>query len=132
MMRFSLFAASAALAFITTAAFAGPQSAPAAASSASAKTLSSSQQKMSDCSHAAKGKTGADYKSAVSACMKGKSSEAAAPAAATADTGAKQTPQERMKSCNADAKTKALTGAARKTFMSTCLKGDAAAAPATH
>jgi hypothetical protein len=130
MMRFSLFAASAALALATTAAFASPQSAPAAASSA--KPLSSSQQKMSDCSHAAKGKTGADYKSAVSACMKGKSSEAAAPAAAAAETGAKQTPQERMKSCNADAKTKALTGAARKTFMSTCLKGDAAAAPATH
>jgi len=28
-----------------------------------------------------------------------------------------------MKDCNASAKTKALTGDARKTFMSTCLKG---------
>lgn len=82
---------------------------------------------MSDCSHAAKGKSGTDYKNAVSACMKGKGAEAAAPTAAAT----KQTPQEKMKSCNADAKTKALTGAARKTFMSTCLKGDAAAAPAT-
>ena len=31
--------------------------------------------------------------------------------------------QEKMKSCNADAKTKALKGAERKTFMSSCLKG---------
>ena len=30
--------------------------------------------------------------------------------------------QEKMKTCNADAKTKALTGDARKTFMSDCLK----------
>lgn len=31
-------------------------------------------------------------------------------------------PKERMKSCNAEAKTKALKGAERKAFMSTCLK----------
>lgn len=30
--------------------------------------------------------------------------------------------QEKMKSCNADAKAKALKGAERKTFMSECLK----------
>ena len=36
--------------------------------------------------------------------------------------------QERMKSCNVDAKTKELKGDARKAFMSTCLKGDAARA----
>jgi hypothetical protein len=41
------------------------------------------------------------------------------------------TQQEKMKACNADPKAKELTGDARKTFMSTCLKGDAAAAP-TH
>jgi hypothetical protein len=28
-----------------------------------------------------------------------------------------------MKTCNADAKTKALKGAERKSFMSSCLKG---------
>jgi hypothetical protein len=33
-----------------------------------------------------------------------------------------------MKSCNAEAKKENLAGDARKTFMSTCLKGDAAAA----
>jgi hypothetical protein len=41
--------------------------------------------------------------------------------------------QEKMKTCNADAKAKALKGAERKTFMSSCLsaKGEAAAAPAS-
>ena len=40
-----------------------------------------------------------------------------------ANDGKTLTPQqEKMKTCNADAKTKALTGDARKTFMSDCLK----------
>ncbi|MVZ10493.1 phosphate-starvation-inducible protein PsiF, partial [Enterobacteriaceae bacterium 8376wG6] len=33
--------------------------------------------------------------------------------------------QQKMKSCNADAKTKDLKGDARKTFMSNCLKKSA-------
>ena len=40
--------------------------------------------------------------------------------------------QEKMKSCNADAKVKAPKGEAHKAFMSSCLKGEAAAAPAAH
>ncbi|MBS1190667.1 MAG: psiF repeat family protein [Rhodocyclaceae bacterium] len=32
--------------------------------------------------------------------------------------------QEKMKSCSKEAKAKALKGAERKSFMSTCLKGD--------
>lgn len=98
-MRLSLLAASAALVF-ASAAFAAPQSKP----------LSSSQQKMADCSHAAKGKTGADYKSAVSTCMKGDT--AAAPA--------KMTSQERMSACakeNAGKK-----GADYKSAVSACMK----------
>lgn len=39
--------------------------------------------------------------------------------------------QQRMKDCNKDAKAKGLKGADRKSFMSTCLKGDKAAAKAT-
>jgi len=35
---------------------------------------------------------------------------------------AQQAQQEKMKSCNAEAKTKALKGPERKTFMSECLK----------
>lgn len=53
--------------------------------------------------------------------------------AAFAADGAKAlTPQQqRMKDCNAEAKTKALAGDERKTFMSACLKGETVAtAPA--
>ena len=39
----------------------------------------------------------------------------------SADGGAKMTQQDKMKTCNADAKTKALAGDARKAFMKTCL-----------
>jgi hypothetical protein len=35
--------------------------------------------------------------------------------------------QERMKTCNADAKTRTLAGDARRKFMSSCLSGEAAA-----
>lgn len=46
----------------------------------------------------------------------------------TGPTAKTLTPQQqRMTSCNADAKSKALTGADRKTFMSSCLKGESAA-----
>src|SRR3954451_7748176 len=40
--------------------------------------------------------------------------------------------QEKMKACNADAKTKALKGDERKKFMSTCLSDKGAAAPAAE
>ncbi len=39
--------------------------------------------------------------------------------------------QEKMKTCNADAKTKALAGDARKAFMKECLSAAAPAAAAT-
>ncbi|WP_233841272.1 PsiF family protein [Dyella sp. 2HG41-7] len=108
-MRFSLLAASAALVFATASFATTPQS-----TAASGKTMSSSQQKMADCSHAAKGKTGADYKSSVSACMKGDTA-AAAPAADT-----KMTSQQRMSACakeNAGKK-----GADYKSAVSACMK----------
>ena len=49
-------------------------------------------------------------------------------ALASGPTFAATAQQERMKSCNVDAKTKELKGDARKSFMSSCLKGDTAAA----
>ena len=67
------------------------------------------QQRMADCSAKNKGKTGEDYTSAQKACLSGP-----APVATT--------PQERMRTCNADAAAKKLAGDARKTFMSGCLK----------
>ena len=78
------------------------------------------QQRMVDCNKQATGKTGEDRKTFMSSCLKGETT-AAAPAA-------KQTQQEKMKSCNTEASKEKLTGDARKTFMSTCLKGDAAPA----
>jgi hypothetical protein len=53
----------------------------------------------------------------MSTCLKSEGSAAA---------GKTLTPQQqKMKSCNADAKTKDLKGDARKTFMSNCLKKSA-------
>ncbi len=102
-----------------------------------AKPMTAQQSKMSTCSKDAhtKGLKGAEYKSFMSTCLKG--GEAAAPAAAKPAAAApaataKETQQAKMKNCNAEAKTKALKGAARKTFMSTCLKGTAAPAAAAH
>ncbi|HEV2539801.1 MAG TPA: PsiF family protein [Frateuria sp.] len=85
--------------------------APAFAATPTTKPLTPQQQRMSACSKQTAGKKGDERKAAMSACLKG----TPAPAAAA-------TPQERMKSCNADAKAKALSGDARKAFMSTCLK----------
>ncbi|HEY9132991.1 MAG TPA: PsiF family protein [Dyella sp.] len=100
--RLSLIVAGAALVFAVSAVHA-----------ADTKSLTPQQQKMSDCAKQNKGKKGDDYKNGVKACLSG--TPAAAPA--------KQTQQEKMKSCNVDAKAKSLSGDARKKFMSDCLKG---------
>ena len=104
-MRFSLLAASAVLALATTTAFAAPQS--------SSSTAGHST-KLGQCSHANAGKTGADYKSAVAACMKGDKS-AAAPAAA------KETQQQKMARCSKENAGK--KGADYKAAEAACLKG---------
>lgn len=52
---------------------------------------------------------------------------AAAPAAAAAPVSAKASQQNKMKECNANAKSQSLKGAARKDFMKNCLSGSAAA-----
>ena len=97
------------LLFVATLAFA---SAAVVASPAATKPLTSSQQRMSDCSRQATGKKGDERKAFMSSCLKG---SAAAPA--------KMTQQEKMKKCNAEAGKQSLKGDARKAFMSTCLKG---------
>jgi len=123
-----------------------------AASGVVAKTLTPQQQKMSTCSKDAhaKGLKGKDYKSFMSSCLKGGSSmpakhaahktaahktaaqkTAAHKTAAThksaahkATTHSKRTAQrQKMRDCNLQAKMKKLKGAARKSFMSKCLKG---------
>ena len=51
--------------------------------------------------------------------------------AAAFSAGAENAQNDKMKSCNVEAKTQALKGDARKSFMKTCLSGKSAAAPAT-
>ena len=51
----------------------------------------------------------------------------AGPAFGAAAEGKASAQQQRMKACNAEAKSKALKGDERRSFMSTCLKGEPAA-----
>ena len=86
------------------------------------------QEKMKGCNAEAKADAlkGADRKAFMSKCLKKDyvlKAGAAAPAAATpAAAAAPATQQNKMKNCNAEAKTQALKGEERKTFMKTCLK----------
>lgn len=81
----------------------------AATAAPAAKPMSPQQQRMAQCSAQNKGKTGADYKAAQSACLGGK----AAPAAS-------MTAQQRMAKCSAENKGK--KGAEFKAAQSACLK----------
>jgi hypothetical protein len=101
--------------------------------SSAAPAATSQQQKMKSCSADAKAKSlkGDARKTYMSTCLKGDTASAATPAAmpaATTTASAGTTQQEKMKTCSADAKAKALKGAARKSYMSSCLKGEGASA----
>ena len=93
-------------------------------------------EKMKGCSKEATGMKGDERKAFMKKCLskdytlkadaapaaaEKKADEAAKPAESAATAPAK--PQNRMKSCNAEAKDKALKGPERKAFMSSCLKG---------
>jgi hypothetical protein len=111
----------------------GSGAAFAADTTATGKPLTAQQEKMKSCNADAKTKSlaGDARKTFMKGCLSG---SAAAPATAAAPAApapmAKVSQQEKMKSCSVDAKTKQLKGADRKTYMSTCLKGDGAAAAA--
>lgn len=99
------------------------------------------QEKMKGCNVEAKGLKGDERRAFMSKCLKKdytlKSAGAAAKpeektaakpdakpvASAAAPAAAPVKQQDKMKSCNADAKTKALKGEERKAFMKSCLKG---------
>ena len=87
----------------------------------------SQQEKMTSCNADATAKAlkGADRKAFMKTCLSGKGAAAEAPTAAAAPAAAAKanTQQEKMKTCNADANTKGLKGADRKSFMKTCLSG---------
>ena len=87
------------------------------------------QEKMKGCNAEAKGMKGDERKAFMSKCLKkdyvlkSAAKEEAKPTASAAAPSAKAKQQDKMKSCNADAKAKALKGDERKKFMSSCLKG---------
>lgn len=109
----------------------GSVTAFAADTSKAGKPLTAQQEKMKSCNAEAKTKAlaGADRKAFMKTCLSGSSASAETTAAAPAPA-AKMTQQEKMKSCSTDAKDKKLKGADRKTFMSTCLKGESSSAAA--
>ena len=89
-------------------------------------------EKMKGCSKEATGMKGDERKAFMKKCLSKdyvlkRDAMAGAPAAATPATpatpAASSAQQDKMKACNADAKTKGLKGDERKKFMSTCLKG---------
>ncbi len=89
-------------------------------------------EKMKGCSKEATGMKGDERKAFMKKCLSKDyvlKSDAGAPAAAAATPATPATPaapsaqQDKMKACNADAKTKELKGDERKQFMSACLKG---------
>ncbi len=82
------------------------------------------QQRMKDCSAEAKSNSlaGDDRKAFMKTCLSGGSVTAAAGSEqASAPDDKRAVQREKMKTCNAEAKTQALKGDARKEFMSTCL-----------
>jgi len=83
------------------------------------------QSKMKGCSAEAKGMKGDERKAFMSKCLKKDyvlKSESAKENAKPGASSAKISQQDKMKSCNADAASKALKGDERNKFMSTCLK----------
>ena len=98
------------------------------ATALSANALTMQQEKMKGCNTQAKDQhlSGESRQGFMKTCLS--TAPAAAPAAAAAPVAAAPakmlTPQqEKMKTCNADARTKALKGADRRAFMKTCLSG---------
>ncbi len=96
-----------------------------AAHAADETAKSTQQTKMATCNADAKTKAlkGDERKAFMKDCLSAKPAAAAAApgAAAAAAPAAPATQQNKMKTCNADAKTKALKGDDRKKFMKECL-----------
>ncbi len=104
---------------------------PLAANAASAAARTAQQQRMADCSAKNKGLKEDAFKQAQRSCLithgapvttAAPATAAATPAMAAHTATAAVTPQQRMASCNTDASSRHLSGDARKTFMSGCLR----------
>lgn len=81
------------------------------------KAETAQQSKMGACNTEAGDKKGAERKAYMKSCLSAKPMAAAV----ATEASPQKTQQNKMKTCNADAKTKALKGAERKGFMKTCL-----------
>lgn len=86
------------------------------------------QARFGECSHQAKAKglKGADFKSFMHTCASGGAvktpvATTSSGGGTTSTLGKSTSPNDRMKNCNADAKTKGLKGTDRKDFMKSCL-----------
>jgi hypothetical protein len=88
------------------------------------------QARFGECSHQAKvkGLKGADFKSFMHTCASSSGDGTKAPVAttssggrATSTSGKSISQRDRMKDCNADAKTRGLEGTTRREFMKSCL-----------
>ena len=100
------------------------KSATASASAGASAPMGHRQSKMGDCNKQAADKTGDERKAFMKTCLSAKPAGAmgSASAASQAVVAASGTPQQaKMKACNADAKTQALKGEARRAFMKECL-----------
>lgn len=86
------------------------------------------QDKFSQCAHDSKGLKGEERNKFMSECLKAHDAPAGKAKAdkpvkeARNEADARETPQNRMKSCNDDARAKDVHGDERRAFMSACLK----------
>jgi hypothetical protein len=81
------------------------------------------QSKFATCAHESKGLRGDEHQKFMSECLKGhRDGEAKKePAHAASDEAGSQ--QNRMRTCNDEARSRELHGDERRAFMSSCLKG---------
>jgi len=98
------------------------------------KAFHPQRQRMSDCSKEAKSKglKGPERKDFLKTCLSGDAAEAASVTddAVGTPVNKKLAQQEKMKTCNVDAKAKGLKGQERKDFLKSCLSGSPSAAAA--
>lgn len=96
---------------------------PALAAEADAKPTQ--QSRFATCAHESKGLRGDEHQKFMSDCLKGPAAEeGAAKKEAVHKTSVEAGPQQnRMKTCNEEARAQDLHGDERRAFMSNCLKG---------
>ena len=80
------------------------------------KPMTAQQARMATCNKEAAGKTGAERQTFMSGCLKSHG------AAMNTSSTSPMTQQQKMTSCNANAKKQSLKGEERKNYMSSCLK----------